>query len=208
MTEANRKHINMNAVKLIIALAMIVAAPGLLMGCSDADHHPQGAADAPPQGPADEARQESQDPVGRVVLANFELVDALADDEPERARTAARQALEQVEALPAEVEPEQSRQVMRDALQQVIDADSIAQMRRHFEPFSDELTRNVQATGTGDVAPVYRAMCPMVEGRRAYWLQPHRQITNPYWGERMYRCGEITETLVQPQQGDPHERPQ
>jgi len=66
----------------------------------------------------------------------------------------------------------------------------------HFEQFSDSLIQAVRAFGTGSVAPVYRAMCPMVKGREGFWLQANQEVTNPYHGSRMFSCGDIVETLV------------
>jgi Cu(I)/Ag(I) efflux system membrane fusion protein len=37
----------------------------------------------------------------------------------------------------------------------------------------------------------------MVQGRKGYWLQPQKNITNPYFGAMMPTCGEIDETLVE-----------
>jgi membrane fusion protein, copper/silver efflux system len=195
MLETTTQNGSTKIVALMVGLVLLLGGTTLLTGCSD-EHQPHGSADGRPAPEATGAQTDASDPVGRVVQANFELVDALADDEPERSRAAARQTLEAVETLPAEGDLEQPRRNMQDALQRLIEAEGLAQMRQHFEPFSTELTAIVRTHGAGDVAPVYRAMCPMVEGRRAYWLQPDRPITNPYWGEAMYRCGEITETLV------------
>jgi membrane fusion protein, copper/silver efflux system len=37
----------------------------------------------------------------------------------------------------------------------------------------------------------------MVQGRKGYWLQPQREIANPYFGAMMLTCGEIAEILVE-----------
>lgn len=40
--------------------------------------------------------------------------------------------------------------------------------------------------------PVYRQYCPM---KKAYWLSKEKAVKNPYYGNTMLTCGEVTETL-------------
>jgi len=143
--------------------------------------------------------------VGGVVALNFELVDALAGDDPETARQAAAilaEALGQVAADGVADEVHAAWQprarTMTAALRRLADEPDLEVQRRHFEAFSDALTEAARLFPGGMDRPVYRAMCPMVEGREAFWLQPQRQIANPYHGSRMLRCGEIVETLHEP----------
>jgi hypothetical protein len=37
--------------------------------------------------------------------------------------------------------------------------------------------------------------CPMAFEDGADWLQRGAEIENPYFGEKMFRCGEITELI-------------
>jgi membrane fusion protein, copper/silver efflux system len=150
--------------------------------------------------PAEFSRQ-----IGQVVEAQFALVKALSDDEPEHARAAGaktREALARVDMSLVKGAAHDlwmgSQHKMNEALQRLAARERLEEQRREFERFSDELTRAVRWFGTGDVGPVFRAMCPMVENKReGYWLQPQREVTNPYWGEMMYSCGEITETIAE-----------
>ena len=140
--------------------------------------------------------------LGRLVLANFDLVKALAGDGIQAARKAARQADEMLH----QVEPDRlvkDRQkwsplaeTMHEALKALMESEDLAMQRRHFEAFSDALTEAALAFGLEKTGPVYRAMCPMVQGRKGYWLQPYRNITNPYFGAAMLTCGEIAEVIV------------
>jgi len=43
---------------------------------------------------------------------------------------------------------------------------------------------------------LYAAYCPMAfEGKGAYWISDSKEISNPYLGEKMPKCGEIKEEL-------------
>ncbi len=142
--------------------------------------------------------------LGRLVLANFDLVKALAADNLQEARQAARQADELLRPVETEKLNIDERQrwksiskTLYDSLSEVMKAEDLSSQRQHFESFSDSLTEAVRTFGVEQTGPVYRAVCPMVQGRKGYWLQPQRDITNPYFGAAMLTCGEIAETLVE-----------
>lgn len=67
--------------------------------------------------------------------------------------------------------------------------------RREFEMITDalwSLTRTVQYGGQ----KVYYVYCPMAfNNKGAYWLSNSREITNPYMGDKMPKCGELADSL-------------
>jgi membrane fusion protein, copper/silver efflux system len=148
--------------------------------------------------------------LGRLVHANFDLVKALAADDLQSASQAARKAdemLNQIEQNKLSNDRERQQwnllaKTLHDSLLPVIKADDLPSQRRHFESFSDALTEAIRAFGVEQTGAVYRAVCPMVQGRKGYWLQPQRDITNPYFGAAMLTCGDIDETLVEPDTHD------
>src|SRR5690554_6002313 len=109
----------------VMALALVLPAGLLLGGCSEEHHHEAPPAAATEANRSEAARSEATTPLGRLVQTNFELVEALSQDDPAGARTAAqsaRQALGQVEgdeALAASV------QAMDQALKQLVEAEDI-----------------------------------------------------------------------------------
>jgi membrane fusion protein, copper/silver efflux system len=182
-----------------------------LAGGGQAGQHQHGAHGAQRHAaPAAPAQQQLETPLafrqrlGALVEANFELVHALAGDDPAAARRAAITADAALHAIdgaalaggPARDTWNRSAQAMHEAIKAVGDAASIDGQRQHFEPFSDALIEAVQAFGVEASRPVYRAMCPMVQGRDGFWLQDQEQIANPYWGAAMLRCGAIVEQLA------------
>ncbi len=69
--------------------------------------------------------------------------------------------------------------------------------RDAFKPLSDAMYATVKQFGTGGKQPVYRFLCSMAfDNTGAHWLQATRELENPYWGSMMFRCGEMTETLI------------
>jgi Cu(I)/Ag(I) efflux system membrane fusion protein len=143
--------------------------------------------------------------LGRLVRSQFALVEALAGDDAEAARAAALavdEALHEVDGKVLDGDAARSRwnelaAVMHDGLGALGRAPGLAGQRPAFERFSDALTRAVQSFGAKGAGTVYRAICPMVQGRDGYWLTDREEIANPYHGESMLRCGWIAETLVE-----------
>lgn len=175
--------------------------------------HDHGAnAHATPAVAATAAPEDFRIDLGRLVRSQFALVRALATDDADAAR---RTALEVDKALHAvdgtrlqgpDARDTWNRQAqkMHQALGALGVAPGLEGQRRHFETFSDALTETVEAFGIDDASPVYRAMCPMVQGRDGYWLQGDEVIANPYFGTAMQDCGAIIETLSDDASHDGH----
>ncbi len=144
-----------------------------------------------------------QQSLGRAVAANFSLAAALADDDPAAAQGAAATLLELVPAVSTQEMDEETpagwldlAETMEESLNKLVAEEDLNQQRRHFEIFSNALTKAIRTFGVAGLdTPVYQAMCPMIRGRRGYWLQPQQIIANPYHGASMLRCGEVVDVL-------------
>jgi len=43
---------------------------------------------------------------------------------------------------------------------------------------------------------VYKQYCPMAfDGKGAFWLSSSEEIRNPYYGDKMLKCGRVEETI-------------
>ncbi|HMB64012.1 MAG TPA: DUF3347 domain-containing protein [Eudoraea sp.] len=43
---------------------------------------------------------------------------------------------------------------------------------------------------------IYKQFCPMAfDGKGGYWISNVEEIKNPYYGEKMLKCGKVTETI-------------
>ena len=66
----------------------------------------------------------------------------------------------------------------------------IDHQREHFEALSTDITDLITLLGTDKV--VYQDFCPMVhKDKGAYWLSETKEITNPYFGSKMMKCGSV-----------------
>lgn len=74
-------------------------------------------------------------------------------------------------------------------------AEDVEAKRAAFSTISNEMYAYVKANKIGE-GVVYYQYCPMAFGDTgAYWLSSEKKIANPYFGDKMLRCGSTKETL-------------
>ncbi|MCF8246377.1 MAG: efflux RND transporter periplasmic adaptor subunit [Saprospiraceae bacterium] len=80
-------------------------------------------------------------------------------------------------------------------LNKLVVAKDLEVARLHFKPLSEQMVALAQAFGPFDSA-IYVQHCPMADGNvGADWLSLDKEIRNPYFGEKMLKCGRVTETI-------------
>lgn len=68
--------------------------------------------------------------------------------------------------------------------------DEIEMQRRGFENISSWIVETIE--GNIESGTVYRQYCPMAfNDRGAYWVSTDKKILNPYFGDKMLRCGRV-----------------
>jgi len=72
---------------------------------------------------------------------------------------------------------------------------NIEKIRNLFEETSNIIIDLHKYFGHSDSIDFYLTFCPMAfKNKGAYWIQTDSVVNNPYYGEKMLRCGEIKET--------------
>jgi protein-arginine kinase activator protein McsA len=70
----------------------------------------------------------------------------------------------------------------------------IGHQREHFEMLSKDLYDMVKSFGAGQA--LFKDFCPMYnDNRGAFWLSETKEISNPYLGKAMPKCGTIQEEI-------------
>ena len=88
---------------------------------------------------------------------------------------------------------------LTDQAGKMSDETSIASNRVHFEKLTKTIKRMVKQFGGSLSFPVNEMHCPMAfDNEGANWLAENKDINNPYFGAKMLKCGEITETVYTP----------
>lgn len=74
-------------------------------------------------------------------------------------------------------------------------ATDIEAQRAAFQKLSNEMIAQVKQSGVAS-GEVYVDYCPMAfNDKGASWLSSSKEIRNPYFGDKMLNCGEVTETI-------------
>jgi Cu(I)/Ag(I) efflux system membrane fusion protein len=145
--------------------------------------------------------RQSLDPLYAAYLS---LEEHLAEDEEEPARESLRALQEALDkALPADLEPaaraawEGPALALRNELDGLDPASlGLDALRESFARISEAVLELDHVFGHSGQEAHYEAHCPMAfGGRGASWLQRGPAIRNPYFGHRMYSCGEIRHAL-------------
>lgn len=97
--------------------------------------------------------------------------------------------------------PEQSKvynDIVEDAREHAehigANAGNIEHQREHFETLSQEMYDLVKSVGAG--RQLYFTNCPMYNNNKgANWLSETKEIKNPYFGQKMAKCGSVKEEL-------------
>jgi Cu(I)/Ag(I) efflux system membrane fusion protein len=81
------------------------------------------------------------------------------------------------------------------ALNEIQSSEDIEAQRTAFSKVSDNLYKSIKAYGLGG-AEAYYEFCPMAfNNEGGYWLSEVSEIRNPYFGDKMLKCGSVQEKL-------------
>ena len=80
------------------------------------------------------------------------------------------------------------------AAQTIANSTDINEQRTAFSDLSaamEDLLNGAIASGE-----VYKQYCPMAfDGKGGYWLSSSQEIRNPYYGDKMLKCGSVRDTI-------------
>lgn len=79
------------------------------------------------------------------------------------------------------------------AVKDIESAADLKSQRIAFSALSDEMA--VLVEGNFKSGMIYKDYCPMALGGGAYWLSSEKEIQNPYFGDKMLKCGSVKEII-------------
>jgi membrane fusion protein, copper/silver efflux system len=136
--------------------------------------------------------------LARVVDSYLNVAAALAADDGVAARNAARgleAALRSASLNGLDAAATRQWRRAREELQRraatIGGMSDIAAARSEMLPLSVRMEAVVATFRSDEVGPLYRAACPMVQGREGTWLTRTEVVENPYYGAAMFDCGEV-----------------
>ncbi|GAB2780018.1 DUF3347 domain-containing protein [Salinimicrobium soli] len=81
-----------------------------------------------------------------------------------------------------------------EAAQKIAQSDDLNVQRTAFSDLSNAMEGMM--TGALSSGEVYKQFCPMAfEGKGGYWLSSSKEIRNPYYGDKMLKCGSVKDTI-------------
>jgi Cu(I)/Ag(I) efflux system membrane fusion protein len=149
--------------------------------------------------------QAFQSQIGETLKAYLSVQDALANDRFNQAQQAMRFLGDVVGSIDMSLLKGEAHTKwmeffanLQAALTQLGQAEDLETFRKCFALVSEAMALIVETFGIYPQQPVYKIFCPMAfAGQGAIWLQKEKEIRNPYFGEAMSGCGEITETYFE-----------
>ncbi|WP_116772180.1 DUF3347 domain-containing protein [Maribacter litoralis] len=121
--------------------------------------------------------------VGKQFQHYIHLKTALVNSDMDEAKSGAKMLLENSEDA-----------ALNELLSKISEASDIEEQRSLFSDVTEKMTAIVDASiSSGEV---YQQYCPMAfNNEGGYWLSTEEEIRNPYFGDRMLKCGKVTETI-------------
>jgi len=88
----------------------------------------------------------------------------------------------------------EAEQTLLNATEQLVEATDINKQREAFSKITKEMEGVI--TGAISSGEIYKQYCPMAfEGKGDYWYSTSSEIRNPYFGDKMLKCGRVEEVI-------------
>ncbi|MDX1762294.1 MAG: efflux RND transporter periplasmic adaptor subunit, partial [Christiangramia sp.] len=139
--------------------------------------------------------QDFQKEFVKVLDEYFHLKDALVDSDASAAMQAAATTLKQLPKANLQGMAAGHFNKVKEMLKAISENENLENQRAHFVILSENmiaLTANIKSLGKA----VYVQHCPMADSNKgADWLSLSSEVRNPYYGEAMLTCGEVSKTF-------------
>lgn len=149
-----------------------------------------------------EISEERKSEISTVLQAYFKLKDALVASEKDKAAQHARSMEEKLNQVDMAAMSEAAHKrwmdilpKLKSILKEINSKANIDAQRKAFVPLSQAVLSLAQNFGPFE-EPVYVMFCPMAnDDQGANWLSASDEVLNPYYGDMMLRCGEMTQEI-------------
>jgi Cu(I)/Ag(I) efflux system membrane fusion protein len=137
-----------------------------------------------------------------VYKANLDLNEAFVASDAQKVKAAVKPVKDAVAKVNMNLLKDKAHQDwmayskdMDKSLKQIEDAENIKEQRKHFSTYNESLYKSIKAFGIGE-EEAYFQHCPMaLNNEGASWISNSKEVKNPYFGDKMLKCGVIKETL-------------
>lgn len=140
--------------------------------------------------------------IDQLVDQYLNLKNALVASDAKATKDAANEVLTLAKAMPVATltsdekayAEEKTAKVISSA-EQIAAASDVEAQRAHLEPLSESVFSLAKAFDAAGQT-LYYQHCPMaLNDKGAYWLSANEEIQNPYFGDKMLKCGSTEEVF-------------
>jgi hypothetical protein len=140
--------------------------------------------------------------IKEIVQHYLHVKNALADDNGAEAANGAKAIMASIDKTDQAAFTEEQKKVytdVKDDLKEQAEhtsqnATNIHHQREHFIAMSQDVYDLVKAFGTSQT--LYQDHCPMAnDNKGANWVSETEEISNPYMGKKMPKCGKVNEVI-------------
>ena len=139
-----------------------------------------------------------KDHLDNVTQRYIALKDALVNTDPNVAAEAAEAMMQAIESTDMTLLGGEAHMYWMDLLnalnshtEMIKDANDVEEQRNQFDFVSQALIKALKAFGTKEET-YYVQYCPMAKNNQgADWISMEEQIRNPYFGDKMMKCGSV-----------------
>ncbi len=172
--------------KTILSIALFIG----LVGCQETtlDENYSAAANRISESEV-KAVNLNEETASQILTGYLKIKDALVNTDVDAAAYAA-------EGLLFDFEENENELIKKIFIEVKLIAHSkdVDQQRIYFEGLS--LNIYIFAKNTEAELNLYQQYCPMAfENTGAYWISDEEKVYNPYFGDKMLRCGKVTEVI-------------
>lgn len=137
--------------------------------------------------------QDNQVQTSPLLISYYSIKNALVAGNSDAAAASATTLLQAIDSITSNtVTPDKLSALKKDA-NTIKASKDIQRQRESFAGLSANMLSVVKANPL-TMQPVYALYCPM---KKSYWLSSDNAIKNPYFGNAMLTCGEVSETISQ-----------
>nr|WP_293842944.1 DUF3347 domain-containing protein [uncultured Arsenicibacter sp.] len=132
-----------------------------------------------------------------VLTAYYGVKDALVATNATKAKTGATtlvMVLSKVDAAKLSTADKKALETAKTKATAISKTTDVETQREAFEELSVSMIALAKATKP---AKTYVQFCPMAaEGKGASWLSDKKEVRNPYYGDKMLKCGSVKEEIL------------
>lgn len=129
----------------------------------------------------------SKEQLEGILSAYFDIKNALVLTDASKAKSASAQFIAQLG---------EGMEDLKKYASNIEGEEDVEEIRAEFEDLSKSMYEVVKNNSDIKEGTVFKQYCPMAfNNKGAFWLSSEEEIKNPYFGDKMLKCGKVQEEI-------------